>query len=245
MRGIVLAAGGGTRLRPLTDDLPKTLLPVDDAGRTVLEIAVANLRAVDVTEIAIVVGHAAERVGDVRAGLQARYGVRLDLIHNERYADWNNAYSLWCAREVYAEGALMLNGDTVHPVEVERRLLDARGAAPIVIALDDAKQLGDEEMKVVLDADGALRRINKALPVDDVHGEYIGATLIESEAADDLSEALRATFERDTSLYYEDGFQEYADRGGSIRTASVGGLQWVEVDDHTDLERARTIACHY
>lgn len=245
MRGIVLAAGGGTRLRPLTDTLPKTLLPVDHDGRSVLEIAVANLSAVDVTDIAVVVGHAADRVDEVRPELERRYSVDLRLVYNERYADWNNAYSLWCARDVYGDGALMLNGDTVHPVDVEQRLLDARGSAPIIIALDDEKQLGEEEMKVVLDAAGRLRRINKALDVAEADGEYIGATLIEPEAADGLSESLQATFERDTSLYYEDGYQEYANRGGDIRTASVGGISWVEVDDHADLERAREIACRY
>ena len=244
MIGIVLAAGGGTRLRPLTDDLPKTLLEVDGA-RSILELALANLSAVGVGEAVIVVGHAAHTVEERLPDFAARYGLRLSTIVNDRYDVWNNAYSLWLARDVFKESALLVNGDTVHPVEVERRLLDARGSAPVVLALDDAKTLAEEEMKVVLDADGRLDRINKAIDPALASGEYIGVTLIEPEAADRLAEALQATYERDTTLYYEDGYQQYADWGETIRTAPIGVSNWVEVDNHEDLARAREIACRY
>jgi choline kinase len=74
-------------------------------------------------------------------------------------------------------------------------------------------------------------------------GEYIGLTLIESAAAEPLADALKTTYERDPQLYYEDGFQEHADRGGRIATAPIGEVEWVEVDDHADLARAREVAC--
>ncbi len=165
----------------------------------------------------------------------------LDLIFNDKYDVWNNAYSLWLARDAFKESALLVNGDTVHPVAVEQRLLEARGPAPIMLAMDDQKSLAEEEMKVVLDADGRLVRINKAVDPAQANGEYIGVTLIEPEAADRLSEALQAVFERDTTLYYEDGYQQYADWGETVKTASIGKQNWVEVDNHADLERARTI----
>ena len=138
---------------------------------------------------------------------------------------------------------LLCNGDTVHPPEVEERLLAGRGDAELVLALDDAKSLGEEEMKVLLDGDGLVRGINKALDPAAAAGEYIGLTLIEPDAADALADALETTWERDPALYYEDGFQEYADRGGRVGVASIGGLEWVEVDDHADLDRAREVAC--
>ena len=243
MLGIVLAAGGGTRLRPLTDALPKTLLPVE-GERTIFELAVANLRAVEITDVVVVTGHAAKLIEDVAPALQQRYGVTLHMVFNERYADWNNAHSLWMARDAFRESALLVNGDTVHPVQVQQRLVDAR-EAPIMLALDDQKDLGDEEMKVALGADGTLQRINKALDPAAVDGEYIGVSLIEAAAAEPLADALQATFEHDPGLYYEDGYQLLADRGGEIRTAAIGGTHWVEVDNHTDLARAREIACLY
>jgi choline kinase len=238
--GLVLAAGAGSRLRPYTDHLPKTLVPVD--GRTtILDIALRNLVAVGLAEVSVVVGHAAGEVERRRADLEAAHGVRLTLVHNDR-PDWNNAYSLWLARDHFAGGALLVNGDTVHPVSVEKTLLAARGPG-VLLAVDDVKSLAEEEMKVILDGDGRLRRINKGLDPAAAFGEYIGATLIEPYAAAGLAEALEITWRRDPGLYYEDGYQQLADSGGDVRVATIGTVDWVEVDNHDDLARAREIAC--
>ena len=74
------------------------------------------------------------------------------------------------------------------------------------------------------------------------HGEYIGATLIGPAAAAPLADALEATWRRDPSLYYEDGYQELVDHGGVITVrARSAKVDWVEVDNHDDLRRAREI----
>lgn len=245
MIGIVLAAGASRRLRPDTDALPKALLPV--AGETtILDIALRNLAAVGLREVVIVVGHAAGVLRDRAADLERRHGVRLQLVHNERALDWNNAYSLWLAREYLAAGALLVNGDTVHPVSIEKTLLAAIGSGDggpgVILAVDDVKQLADEEMKVILDPRRLLARISKQLDPAQAYAEYIGATLITASAAAPLASALEATWRRDPGLYYEDGYQELADRGGEIAVAPIGAVDWVEVDNHDDLRRAREIA---
>lgn len=243
MIGMVLAAGAGRRLRPDTDGLPKALLPVDGQV-TILDIALRNLAAVGLRDIVVVVGYAAEAVRERAAGLEREHGVRLTLVDNDRAEEWNNAYSLWLAREHFAAGALLVNGDTVHPVSVEKTLLAAGGQEPrdVIIAVDDVKRLADEEMKVIIGADGRLTRITKLMDPALAYGEYIGATLIGADAAAPLASALEATWRRDPSLYYEDGFQELADRGGVIGVAPIGEVDWVEVDNHDDLRRAREIA---
>jgi choline kinase len=244
--GMVLAAGASRRLRPDTDALPKTLLPV--AGdTTILDIALRNLAAVGLRDIVVVVGHAAHTVRDRAADLQRRHGVTLRLLPNERALDWNNAYSLWLAREYFGRGVLLVNGDTVHPVSVEKTLLAAagaggRGGPGVILAVDDVKQLADEEMKVVLDSRRLLARISKQMDPAHAYGEYIGATLITAAAAAPLASALEATWRRDPGRYYEDGYQELADRGGEIAVAPIGAVEWVEVDNHDDLRRAREIA---
>jgi choline kinase len=244
MIGLVLAAGAGRRLRPYTDTLPKTLVPVD-GETTILDIALGNLAQVGLTDVAVVVGYAAQAVRDRQAAMERRHGVTLELIDNDRAEEWNNAYSLWLARTHLAGGALMLNGDTVHPVSVEKALLAERGPE-LLLAIDAAKSLAAEEMKVRFDADtGQLTHIHKSLDPATAHGEYIGACLIEPAAADRLAEALEATWRRDPDLYYEDGFAEFAARGGQVRGARIGTVEWVEVDDHADLARAREIACRY
>ncbi|HZG96158.1 MAG TPA: hypothetical protein VEZ46_15765 [Mycobacteriales bacterium] len=83
------------------------------------------------------------------ADLEGEYDVRLELVHNARAAEWNNAYSPWVARSFFADGVLLGNGDTVHPVSVEETLL-AHDGAQIVLGADTRKTLGDEEIKVVL-----------------------------------------------------------------------------------------------
>jgi choline kinase len=243
---MVLAAGAGRRLRPDTDGLPKALLPVARAGQggpvTILDIALRNLAAVGLRDVTVVVGYAAGAVRDRAAALEAEHDVRLTLVDNDRAEEWNNAYSLWLAREHFAAGALLVNGDTVHPVSVEKTLLGAAGQAGIVLAVDDVKRLADEEMKVVTGPDGRLTRITKLMDPAQAHGEYIGATLIDPAAAAPLADALEATWRRDPSLYYEDGYQELADRGAFIGVAPIGEVEWVEVDNHDDLRRARQIA---
>lgn len=250
MIGLVLAAGAGRRLRPYTDTLPKALVPVGPEGQeeslTVLDLTLGNFAEVGLTEVAIVVGYRKEAVYERREALEAKYGVKITLIDNDKAEEWNNAYSLWCARDVLKQGVILANGDTVHPVSVERTLLAARGnGQKIILALDTVKNLADEEMKVVT-ADGqGVRRITKLMDPADATGEYIGVTLIEPEAAEQLAEALKTTFERDPDLYYEDGYQQLVNDGFTIDVAPIGDVAWVEIDNHDDLAKGRTIACRY
>ena len=241
MIGLVLAAGPGRRLYPLTASLPKTLLPLT-GDSTILDVALANLRSVGVDDVVIVTGFAAQRVEERVPALARRHRIRLELVHNERAEEWNNAYSLWLARETFSDGALLVNGDTVHPASVEETLLEARGP-DVLLAVNREHPLGEEAMKVVLADDGGLARISKEADAAAAAGEYMGVALIEPAAAGPLADALEATWRRDPSLYYEDGFQELADRGGDVRAAPIGAVEWVEVDDHADLELARGLAC--
>ncbi|RIV34400.1 phosphocholine cytidylyltransferase family protein [Micromonospora radicis] len=243
MVGMVLAAGAGRRLRPYTDTLPKALVPVD-GEITILDIALRNLAEVGLTDIVVVVGYAADAVRERQAELERRYGVTLTLVPNDKAEEWNNAYSLWLARDWFARGVLLVNGDTVHPVSIEKTLLAARGPG-VLLAIDTLKPLAEEEMKTTFDAAGQLTRITKLMDPAEAYGEYIGATLIEPQVAGPLADALEATWRRDPNLYYEDGYQEFAERGGEVRAAPIGDVSWVEVDNHDDLTRAREIACRY
>jgi choline kinase len=240
LKGVVLAAGPGRRLHPLTDTLPKTLLPLE-GDRTILDLALANLRHVGIDDVVVVTGFAAQRVEERAPELRRRHGLRLELVFNDRAEEWNNAYSLWLARAAFRDGAVLLNGDTVHPATVEESLLAARGAG-MILAVDQEKPLGDEEMKILLSEEGGVRRISKEVDPDTAVGEYIGVALIEAAAAGPLAEALESTWRRDPSLYYEDGIQELVERGGDVAVKRIGKIEWVEVDDEADLARAREIA---
>ncbi|MER6097571.1 phosphocholine cytidylyltransferase family protein [Streptomyces sp. NPDC001728] len=245
MIGLVLAAGAGRRLRPYTDTLPKALVPVD-GETTILDGTLKNFAEIGLTEVAIVVGYRKEAVYDRKEALEAKYGVKITLVDNDKAEEWNNAYSLWCAREVLKRGVILANGDTVHPVSVEKTLLAARGDdKKIILALDTVKHLADEEMKVITAEGKGVQRITKLMDPATATGEYIGVTLIEAEAAEELADALKATFERDPDLYYEDGYQELVNRGFTVDVEPIGDVTWVEIDNHDDLAKGREIACQY
>jgi choline kinase len=243
MLGMVLAAGAGRRLRPYTDTLPKALVPVDDET-TILDLTLSNFSKVGLKDVAVIVGYKSEAVEDRKKDLESRHGVNLELIFNDKAEEWNNAYSLWCAKDLFSQGFLLANGDTVHPVGVQETLLANRGPA-ILLAVDTVKKLAEEEMKLTIDCAGNLAKITKLMDPQSAFGEYIGLTLVEPEAAEKLTSALEATWKLNPDLYYEDGYQEYVDRGGVINLQPIGEVSWVEVDNHDDLAKARSIACHY
>lgn len=250
MIGLVLAAGAGRRLRPHTDTLPKALVPLGPAGRadepTVLDLTLGNFAEIGLTEAVVVVGYRREAVYERRAALEQKYGLRLTLIDNDKAEEWNNAYSLWCGRDALKDGVILANGDTVHPVSVERTLLAARGdGRKVILALDTVKRLADEEMKVVVDPGEGVTKITKLMDPAEATGEYIGVTLIEGEAAPALADALRTVWESDPQQFYEHGYQELVNRGSRIDVAPIGDVDWVEIDDHADLARGREIVCQY
>ncbi|NEC69687.1 phosphocholine cytidylyltransferase family protein [Streptomyces sp. SID9727] len=250
MIGMILAAGAGRRLRPYTDTLPKALVPVgpegDEESLTVVDLTLGNFAEVGLTEVAIIVGYRKEALYERKAALEAKYGVSITLIDNDKAEEWNNAYSLWCGRDALKNGVILANGDTVHPVSVEKTLLAARGdGKKIILALDTVKSLADEEMKVVVEDGKGVRRITKLMDPAEATGEYIGVTLIEGEAAEELADALKTTFERDPDLYYEDGYQELVNRGFKVDVEPIGDVSWVEIDNHDDLAKGRKIACQY
>ena len=241
MIGMVLAAGAGSRLGDETADLPKTLLGVD-GDRTILDIALGNFAQVGLSDAVIVTGHAHDRLAERVPGLERATASSSSSSTTTRRSSGTTATRCgWRARR----SPRACCSPTATPcTRLRSRSRCSPPAAPeLLIAVDDVKPLGAEEMKVHVTADGYLDRINKALDPATAQGEYIGVTLIEPAAAGPLADALEATWRRDTTLYYEDGFQELADRGGRVGIAPIGAVEWVEVDDHVDLARAREVAC--
>jgi choline kinase len=238
LKGLILGAGVGRRLRPHTNRLPKPLVPLH--GRTtILDFTLRNLAAVGVVDVTVVAGHAAHVLAERAPALAARHGVTVAIRYNDR-PDWNNAYSLWLARDVLAGGALLVNGDTLHPVEVEKLLLAQRGP-DLLLAVDALGPLNGEAMKVTV-AGERISRISKRIPVRRGYGEYIGVAVVEPAVAPALATALDRTWRRDPQRFYEDAFQVLIDGGADVRPAHLGAVEWVEVDDPTDLARARAIA---
>jgi len=243
MRGIVLAAGVGNRLRPHTDHLPKALVPIGD-DLTPLHLTLSNFRSVGIDSCTIVAGYRADVIFDVRETLVDRYGVTIDVVINDKALEWNNSYSLLVALRTLGGGdALLVNGDTVHPASFQSALL----AAPpglVTLAVDGRPGLADEEMKVLVSA-GQVRRISKLLDPAASDGEYVGLSTLPGIEHGELMRCLEAIVDKNPQLYYEDGYQEYIDRGNVVGFVSTQGAPWTEIDDAADLVRARGIVCQY
>jgi len=236
--GLVLAAGEGSRLLPLTADRPKTLLEVGSS--TILGHSLANLSAAGLSRVVIVAG---DNIGSIEDWLRTSdEGRNLDIqvLQTGRDASWNNAFTLWVAREHMTESVIVANGDTVYPGVITRMLCEGHRPG-ITMAVDRSSALDQEEMKVMVSEDGRVTAIGKHLDPNRSQGEYIGISRIDGATASDVADALKRTFEQDRKAWYENGFDRYLRAGGEIHAMSIPDLAWVEVDTISDLEEAREL----
>ena len=190
---MVLAAGAGRRLESLTDDLPKTLLPVD-GDRTILDIALGNLAARGLETVVVVTGYAAERIEERRDGARASATALRDRdrLQPEGGGVEQRLLAVVRARALRRAACCCATATRCTRPRSRSGCWPAAAHAELVLALDDAKPLGEEEMKVLLDGDGLLRRAStRRTTRPTAAGEYIGLTLIEPAAAERLAEALR------------------------------------------------------
>lgn len=242
MIGLVLGAGRGSRLGALTAELPKPLIPLDER-RTILDVTLSNFAELGISEVVVVAGYLINRLMDETPRLEERYGIELTIIANPYFSLRNNCFSLLCARQWFGEDVLLVNGDTLHHVDIDRLLLRDRSDSAIVLAVQRDREMADEEMKVGLDAAGRVTELSKSIDPSVAHGEYIGVALLRRDAGDGLAASLLEVVETTPHLYYEDAFAHFARGGGAITAIDIGDLPWQEVDTEADLVEARSLAC--
>ncbi|MBN2494435.1 MAG: phosphocholine cytidylyltransferase family protein [Deltaproteobacteria bacterium] len=234
MKAVILAAGVGSRLRPLTDETPKGLLPV--AGRPMIDRALDAFAQSGIREALVVTGHLADKIEShlARSPLPCR------CIYNPRYATANNYYSLLVAERALGGSAFVkVDSDLVFCPDILERVLAQR--ADLCLALDSGAELGAEQMKVQLDERGAVRAVSKELEPRSCAGESIGLEYVSADFARALFvELRRLDAEQQMDAYYEDAYHRLAVTGAyDIRTTDVSGLRWAEIDDAVDLSAAQ------
>ena len=236
MRAILLSAGQGRRLLPITRELPKCLVPVE-GERPILEVQLRTLAVQGVDEAVVMAGYGIDRVerfvaAHPIAGLSAR--VR----YNPFFDQADNLITAWLASPDLEGDCILLNGDTLFEGEVAARLLAASPAAGTIV-VNRKPAYDDDDMKVTLDG-SLLRAIAKDLAGDETHGEAIGMTLVRGLGAAVLRDALEHLVRRygTQRAYYTTALGELA-RRQQVRACSMEGLWWAEVDSHEDLENAR------
>jgi len=233
MKAIILSAGQGRRLLPLTESVPKCALVIQ--GRSMLEWQLAALARCGVDDVKVVAGFAAEHVERILASVSVP--ARRDMIYNPFYALSDNLVSCWVARAEMTGDFILLNGDTLFEAAVGRRLLQAPPRA-VRLAIDKKPAYDADDMKVSLDGE-RLVQVGKQLPPEASHAESIGMMVFRGEGPALFREAVERTLRRPEGLrvWYLSVIDELA-RSGAVWTASIEGLGWGEVDFPEDLDVA-------
>ena len=239
LKAVILAAGEGTRLRPLTDELPKCLVPV--AGEPLLSRMMEPLADVGVEEVVVVTGFLAEKV---ESFVKAAAPLPARTVYNPRYNTANNFYSLLVARE--ALGAwpyLKLDGDVIFEPEVMRRVVEGEGG--LRLGVDLREELGAEEMKVRLNPDEGFHRVaelSKQIDPTEAHGESMGIELITAASNPLVFQELEQIDKEGLhDEYYEFAYNRLAQKGHDVRAIDISGLRSTEIDDMDDLKRAEAL----
>jgi choline kinase len=229
VRAIILAAGRGGRLQGVIGDRPKCLARIGD--RTLLERQIGALQAAGISRISVVGGH---RVEMVRRACPRS----VDLVHNARYASTNSLYSLWLARDLLAEGFLVLNCDVLfHPRMLDDLLTARYDDALLVAARHDGAPYGDEEMKVCIRR-GLVSAIAKTLPAEDSDAENVGIARFSAAGALALTEHMNRIVGAGQVLdWLPRAFAEFA-ATRPLHAVDSRGLPWIEIDFPEDYWRA-------
>jgi choline kinase len=249
-QAVILAAGVGSRLRPLTDDRPKALVRV--GAEPILGLALDTLLEAGIKSTIIVTGY---RQDAVTAFLSRRGDVTVATVENPAYASTNTLASFCVAAPLVDDDFVLIDGDLVFEPAVIARLSSwkesighrsilsrALGGPGARLAVDTSRRLDDEAVKVALDDDRVVA-VGKTLPAGFMPvAESIGIARIDQATAARLVPIGRRLLERGaTQAYYEAAFQALIEEGHPFEAADVAGLRWVEIDDHEDLERARDL----
>ncbi len=235
VKAIILSAGQGRRLLPLTENLPKCLLPV--AGKPVLAWQIDALSAAGIGEIIIVAGF---QVGQIEALLQARYAAQsnIRIVFNPFYEVADNLASCWLARDAMEGDFLLLNGDTVIEPALVAQVLNS-SSAPITLSVDFKESYDADDMKVQLGADRWVKQVSKIVPPHEIDAESIGLVYFRDQGPRYFRQAIESALRHPAELksWYLSIIDKLAGQH-RVNACSIKGFRWCEIDFIEDLARA-------
>jgi choline kinase len=231
MTAIILAAGRGGRLRPIMGDRPKCLATL--GGGTLLERQIRLLHGAGVAEVAVVAGFRA-------ADVQRVCGSGVRIVVNREYAATNSLYSMWLARDVIADGCVVLNSDVLFHPQLLDDLLQARYEdALLMCARGAGGDFSSEEMKIHTRR-GLVVAIDKALRAEEADGENVGiAKFGRDGAALLIREMDRIVGAGALREWLPRAFDAFC-RLRPLRVVETRGYPWIEIDFPEDYWRARS-----
>lgn len=229
MRGIILAAGKGSRIADMTEGLPKGFLKIGDVR--IIDHQIQSLRSLGISEIVIVTGYKS-------ICFEEAYGKCADitLVYNPFYAHCNVLGSVWFARKWLKDGFFFLHGDTYFDPTILKDL--AQSKEEIVLAVEK-KRTVEEEMKVRIE-DGKIVEINKTMACLSAQGEFIGIAKFNKRSVPIIIDRINYNIERLGRLndFFEVVIQSMIDEGQSIYPLDTNKRFSIEIDFPEDYVRA-------
>ena len=238
VNAIILSAGQGKRLLPLTEECPKCMLHV--AGKSLLEWQVQALLAAQIDRLFIITGFNSDLV---EAHIEDRFGAeqeRINIVYNPFFSISDNLASCWMARHAMDGDFILLNGDTLF----EPALLDTvlrSTPAPVTLTVDFKDSYDNDDMRVELN-DSMVISVGKTLPDEHTNAESIGLLYFRDEGPALFREHL------DRKMKQGDGlrlwFLSVVDalaKQSLVRACSINGHRWCEIDFKRDLEIAESV----
>jgi choline kinase len=240
MRAIILSAGQGSRLLPLTADRPKCL--IEFSGRTLLDWQLDMLRDSGVDHVTVVLGF---RDDQVEAAIARRSGGPVvETRFNPFYKVADNLGSVWIARDAFAGDCLVLNGDTLVSRDIVETVL-AASKPGIAVTVDEKAAYDADDMKVVRDDAGRLTAIGKRLDAG-VNAESIGLIVFRGRGAARFIAEVEAMLRtpEGTNNWYLKAINAIA-QIDAVETVSIAGKRWAEVDFPEDVPIAEALTAEW
>lgn len=235
MKAVILAAGRGSRIYPVTHGAPKCLLSV---GRhTILDVQIESLFRFGVTDLAIVVGHEKDSIlrhVELRHFDEAN---RIEFITNAQFASTNNMYSLWLARDWLGEARFIcLNADVLCHSDILLPAVVTESDISVVID----REFREETTKVIIKNKRVLM-MKKGVSRRDFSGTFVGIATFSPRGAELLFREAESLFaDGNVNQFFNDVISQLAANHVPVDFTETGGLPWAEVDDAGDLLFART-----
>ncbi|MFP4051681.1 MAG: sugar phosphate nucleotidyltransferase [Thermoplasmata archaeon] len=232
MRAVILGAGMGTRLRPMTKDLPKAFIPIDD--EPIIYRSLRNLKSAGISDVVIVVGFM-ESYFKKNLGYDYN-GINIKYVSNEEYETTGSMYSLSQTENIMDEDILLLESDLLYEKRALTDLIDY--PYPNVILTSSIRGSGDEVF-IHTDDEGHLTNLGKDIDKQDACCELVGISKLSLSFLEELYKKAKKDYHKGERNYHYEEVIYKLSKDRPVKCFFMKNLIWTEIDTYEDLETAR------